>query len=132
MDQKFVVALHAKEPGSAPILPFGTLALEVLPGLLAEGETASVEVMNAAAFEMSYKPTDGAFTPFVQRQVDVAWSDPEAYQLVVLSANVAKKVAEETLRNQHLPHLLPENLLGQGVDGPDRATPTHAGVGRVL
>lgn len=122
----YVVALHSTSAEQPDIFPIGSLALAVMPQMLAEDDTLELHFMNAAAFLQHFKPVDGAFPYFIEKQVNIVASQPDSYMLVVMSPELAKCVEREFFRGHSLPHLHPKNRMRPtSVFEPTKAT--HGG-----
>ena len=107
----YVVALHSTSAEKPDILPIGSLALAVMPRMLAEDDTLELHFMNAAAFLQHFKPVDEAFPYFIEKQVNVVASQPDSYMLVVMSPELAECVEREFFRGHSLPHFQPKNRM---------------------
>lgn len=109
--RQYVVALHATSAEPTGIFPLGSLALSAMPQMLESDANLELHFMNGAAFVQTFKPADGAFPWFIEKQVATALRQPESYMLVVMNPALAERVAREYFRGQQLPHLLQRNLL---------------------
>lgn len=108
---KYVVALHSTSAELTEIFPFGSLALTVMPHMLAEDDSLELHFMNGPAFVQHFKPVDGAFPYFIEKQVNVVMNQPDTYMLVVMSTALAARVERDYFPGHKLPHLMPRNLM---------------------
>ena len=123
---QYVVALHSTSAELPEIFPFGSLALTVMPHMLAEDDSLELHFMNGPAFVQHFKPMDGAFPYFIEKQVNAVMNQPDTYMLVVMSPALAARVERDYFPGHKLPHLLPRNRVRPTSDF-EPTKETHAG-----